>query len=175
MLKCDARNVKNFPKILLIAGIVLLLVIPGASAASSVTRSVSTSTPTSGSVVEVVLTVEDLACGGIVETLPPGCVVSDTEHPADQVSVSEHSIVFAVFGEPEIRYTFEVTAPCDGSITGTWAAFDSGKEGTIPAARIATTGGTTSSSQQSPGFSWLAGGAALCVAVLLAGRRAGGV
>jgi hypothetical protein len=156
---------------------ILLLAVPAVSAESSVLRTVTTASSDTDEQIEVILTIREIPYGGIVETLPPGCTFVTTDHPADQVSVTGESIVFAVLGEPEIRYTARVSVSCTGSITGRWAALDRGLEGTIPPDPVGAADGSaghSASLQESPGFAAFSGAAALGVALVLLGRRRGG-
>ncbi len=98
---------------------------------TSVTRTLSTTNPTSGSTFDVALNITGLEIGGIVEIIPDGFAFVSTTHPSNQTYVSGQKVVFVVVNETSIRY--EVQAPLEGSGTfgGTWYDSLNEKEGDI--------------------------------------------
>ncbi len=98
---------------------------------TSVTRTLSTTNPTSGSTFDVALNITGLEIGGIVEIIPDGFAFVSTTHPSNQTYVSGQRVVFVVVNETSIRY--EVQAPSEGSGTfsGTWYDALNEKEGDI--------------------------------------------
>ena len=151
---------------------------------TSVTRTLSTTTPTSGSTFDVTLNIIELQIGGIVETIPDGFGFVSTTHPSNQTYVSGQKVVFTVVNEASIRY--EVRAPSEGSGTfdGTWYDALNEKEGnsgstsvSVSVAETPMSSPTPTPSPQVPGFEAvfaLAGLFVVAVLFLSLFRRKGG-
>jgi hypothetical protein len=157
----------------------LLLVVPAAATGAPVTRTLSTAEPGAGEVFTVSLSIDGVALGAVVETLPPGYTFVGTDHPEDRVLVRGQQAGFAVMNDT--RITYSVRAPVSGSgaaITGTWEDFLSGAEGVVAADGIETaaeSGGADSAhpaaqAAASP-FAVLAAVAGLLIAAGRGGRR----
>ena len=86
----------------------------------SVIRSFSTTSPSSNSEFDVMLTISNLNIGGIVETLPDGFTYVSTTHPSDQVSISGQKIAFAVINDRKITYKAKAPSSGEGTFTGKW-------------------------------------------------------
>jgi hypothetical protein len=98
---------------------------------STVTRSLSTSTPTGNSIFNVTLRISNLQVGGIVETLPDGFSYVSTAHPAAQVEQSGQNLVFSVIEETEISYLVRAPSSGSGTFTGKWDNSLAGSDGEI--------------------------------------------
>jgi len=147
----------------------LLLVVPAAATGAPVTRTLSTAEPGAGEVFTVSLSIDGVALGAVVETLPPGYTFVGTDHPEDRVLVRGQQAGFAVMNDT--RITYSVRAPVSGSgaaITGTWEDFLSGAEGVVAADGIETVamsaGERPASQEAAPPFAVLAAIAALLIA-----------
>ena len=151
---------------------------------TTVTRTLSTTSPTSGSTFEVMLNIAGLQIGGIVETIPDGFAFISTTHPSNQTYISGQKVLFAVVNETSIRY--EVRAPLEGSGTfdGTWYDALNEMEGNIDSTSVSVSvaetptppsGPTPTPSSPVPGFEAVLALAGLfVVAVLFLFRRKGG-
>jgi len=107
--------------------------------------------------------VTGIPVGGIVETLPDGCVWKETDHPADRTRLSGGKAAFAVIGEETIRYRVQGPQEAAGVFTGTWEDLLTGESGTVGAA--GTHGPESSKTPvEAPGFLSVAALAALAVA-----------
>ena len=120
--------------------LLLSLLIPAVVCGAPVTRTLSTTEPGAGEVVTVSLSIDGIALGGVVETLPAGYAFAGTDHPDDHVLVRGQAIGFVVMNET--RITYSVTAPASGSgdITGTWEDFLGESEGEVAASHVAVDG-----------------------------------
>ncbi len=124
------ENNKNVPQMLLTISVVILAIsvlslapivsVKATATDTSVTRTLSTTNPTSGSTFDVALNITGLEIGGIVEIIPDGFAFVSTMHPSNQTYVSGQRVVIVVVNETSIKY--EVRAPSEGSGTfsGTW-------------------------------------------------------
>lgn len=120
--------------------LLLSLFIPAVVCGAPVTRTLSTAEPGAGEVVTVSLSIDGIALGGVVETLPAGYAFAGTDHPDDRALVRGQKIGFAVMNDT--RITYSVTAPASGSgdITGTWEDFLGESDGEIAPSHVAVDG-----------------------------------
>jgi len=120
--------------------VLLFLFVPAAVCGAPVTRTLSTAEPGAGEVFTVSLSIDGIALGGVVETLPAGYAFAGTDHPDDRVLVRGEKIGFAVMNDT--RITYSVTAPASGSgdITGTWEDFLGESHGQIAPSHVAVDG-----------------------------------
>ncbi|OPY37800.1 MAG: hypothetical protein A4E35_01082 [Methanoregula sp. PtaU1.Bin051] len=105
--------------------------------------------------VTVTLTIPPSFFGGVIETLPEGFTFSGTSHAADAVKRDGQTVIFAMTGEREIKYTILMPSAGCGYINGRWEDVGAKTSGTIPATLLVTPGADTSSctgAQKSPGF-----------------------
>jgi len=144
----------------------LLMVVPVAVSGAPVTRTLSTAEPGAGEAFTVSLSIEDVALGGVVETLPAGYAFAETDHPADRVLVRGQKIAFAVMNDTRIAYSVRAPASGSGDITGQWEDFIGEVDGAIPASHVAVDGIETAA--ESGGASPVAQEAASPFAVLAA-------
>lgn len=103
---------------------------------STVTRSLSTSTPNGNSIFNVTLQISNLQVGGIVEVLPDGFSYVSTTHPAAQVEQSGQNLVFSVIEETEISYLVRAPSSGSGTFTGKWDNSLAGSDGQISASSV---------------------------------------
>ena len=144
---------------------------------TTVTRALSTTSPTPGSTFDVTLDIIGLQIGGIVETIPDGFGFVSTTHPSNQTfNMSGQKVVFVVVNETSIRY--EVQAPSEGSGTfdGTWYDAINEMEGNVDSTSVSVSiAGTPTPSPPVPGFEAVFALAGLfVVAVRFLFRRRGG-
>lgn len=120
--------------------VLLFLFVPAAVCGAPVTRTLSTAEPGAGEVVTISLSIDGIALGGVVETLPAGYAFAGTDHPADRVLVRGQKIGFVVMNDTCITYS--VTAPASGSgdIAGTWEDFLGESDGEVAASYVAVDG-----------------------------------
>ncbi|KAF5058797.1 hypothetical protein [Methanoculleus sp.] len=118
----------------------LLMVVPVAVSGAPVTRTLSTAEPGAGEVFTVSLSIEDMALGGVVETLPGGYAFAGTGHPADRFLVRGQQVAFAVMNDTAVTYSARAPASGSGDITGTWEDYLAGSEGRIAASHVAVDG-----------------------------------
>lgn len=118
----------------------LLMVVPVAVSGAPVTRTLSTAEPGAGEAFTVSLSIEDVALGGVVETLPAGYAFAETDHPADRILVRGQKIAFAVMNDTRIAYSVRAPASGSGDITGQWEDFIGEVDGAIPASHVAVDG-----------------------------------
>ncbi len=126
------ENNKKIPRMLLtlsiaILPISMLSVAPivmaiGADTSTTVTRTLSTTSPTPGSTFDVMLNITKLQIGGIVETIPDDFAFVSTAHPSNQTDISGQKVVFALVNETVIKYKVQASSEAEGSMTfsGTW-------------------------------------------------------
>ena len=140
--KCEmGGKSKKLAVVWLVAIAIAIAIVLSALAApvvaeEKVTRSVSTTNPSSNGDFDVTLTI-GFQIGGIIETIPDGFTFVSTTHPPGQYNVSGQNIRFVVLNEPEIKYT--VKAPSSGSETlkGVWADVLSATNGTLADTNVA--------------------------------------
>ncbi|WP_292490274.1 hypothetical protein [Methanoculleus sp. 10] len=118
----------------------LLMVVPAAASGTPVTRALSTAEPGAGETFTVSLSIEGMALGGVVETLPAGYAFAGTDLPDDRVLVREQKIAFAVMNDTRITYSVRAPASGSGEITGRWEDFIGGTDGAVPASHVAVDG-----------------------------------
>lgn len=140
----------RLPRLLLAICIICAVAVPALAAETEITRVIASPSPDPGADMEVVLNTAGLRFGGVVEKLPKGFDFVGTGHPPEQVSVSGNNVVFAVMGEPEIRYTVRAPASGGGTVSGSWEDLETGAKGEIAATQVAVAG--SAPPQESPGF-----------------------
>ncbi len=158
----------------------LLIIVPAAASGIPITRTLSTAEPGPGEIFTVSLSIEGVALGGVVETLPAGYTFAGTDLPGDRVLVREEKIAFAVMNDTPITYSVQAPASGSGDITGTWEDFLGRANGTIPASHVAVGGietaapesGGANPTAQKAGSSPLAVLAAVAGFLAVAGRGA---
>jgi len=145
---------------------------------TTITRTLSTTTPTPGSTFDVTLDIAGLQIGGVVETIPDGFAFVSTTHPSNQTfNMSGQKVVFVVVNETSIKY--KVRAPSEGSGTfgGMWYDALNEKEGNSGSTSVSVSMVETPSPAV-PGFGavfGLAGLFVVAVRFLFSRRRKGGV
>jgi hypothetical protein len=120
--------------------VILLMVVPVAASGALVIRSLSTAEPGDGEVFTVSLSIEGIALGGVVETLPAGYVFVETDHPDDRVLVRGQQIAFAVMNDTHITYSVRAPGAGSGDITGQWEDFINESDGQVAASHVAVDG-----------------------------------
>ncbi|PKL62336.1 MAG: hypothetical protein CVV31_06505 [Methanomicrobiales archaeon HGW-Methanomicrobiales-2] len=120
--------------------VILLMVVPVAASGAPVIRSLSTAEPGAGEVFDVSLSIEGVALGGVVETLPAGYAFAGTDHPDDRVLVRGQQVAFAVMNDTRITYSVRAPAAGSGDITGQWEDFLGESDGQVGAAHVAVDG-----------------------------------
>lgn len=145
---------------------------------TSVTRTLSTTTPTSGSTFDVTLNIIELQIGGIVETIPDGFGFVSTTHPSNQTYVSGQKVVFVVVNETSIKYKVRAPSEGCGTFSGTWCDALNEMEGNVDSTSISVSmAETPTPSPPVPGFEAVFGLAGLFVVAVLflfSRRRKGG-
>ena len=167
----------------LVCIVLLLLVVPAAATSTPVARTLSTNEPGAGEVFTVSLSIEGMALGAVVETLPTGYAFAGTDHPEDRVLVRGQQAGFAVMNDTLITYSVQAPATGSGDITGTWEDFLTGSEGAVVPSHVAVGGIETAAEstgaksalpaaqEAAPPFAVLAAVAVLLVAAGRGGRR----
>ena len=120
--------------------LLMLMIVPLAACASPVTRTLSTAEPGAGEVFTVSLSIEGVALGGVVETLPAGYAFVATDLADDRVLVRGQQIAFAVMNDSRITYQVRAPASGSGDITGRWEDFLGESDGPVPASHVAADG-----------------------------------
>ena len=120
--------------------LLLTLLVPAVVCGAPVTRTLSTTEPGAGEVVTVSLSIDGIALGGVVETLPAGYAFAGTDHPDDHVLVRGQSIGFVVMNDTWITYQVQAPASGSGDITGVWENFLSEADGEVAASHVAVDG-----------------------------------
>lgn len=118
----------------------LIMVVPVAASGTAVTRALSTAEPGAGETFTVSLSIEGMALGGVVETLPAGYAFAGTDLPDDRVLVREQKIAFAVMNDTRITYSVRAPASGSGDITGRWEDFLGESDGQVAASHVAADG-----------------------------------
>lgn len=113
---------------------------------STVTRSLSTSTPTGNSIFNITLQISNIQVGGIVETIPDGFSYVSTTHPEAQVEQSGQNLVFSVIGETEFSYLVRAPSSGSGTFTGEWDNTLDGTNGQISDSSVTVKGSKSSGS-----------------------------
>lgn len=111
----------------IISMIACALLVQGA-VAGFVERSIE---PAGDSTYRVVLTIDGDTVAGIIESLPPGTVITDVSLPADQYRLDGTTISLAVIGETRVTYLVHGPVDPTGAIRGKWTDFLVGGEGTV--------------------------------------------
>ena len=130
----------SLPANRLLSLLLLALLIPAVVCGAPVIRTLSTTEPGAGEVVTVSLSIDGIALGGVVETLPAGYAFAGTDHPADRVAVRGQSIGFVVMNETDITYQVQAPASGSGDIAGVWEDFLGEADGEIAASHVAVDG-----------------------------------
>lgn len=130
----------SIPANRLVCIVLLLLVVPAAATGTPVARTLSTAEPGAGEVFTVSLSLEGVALGAVVETLPAGYTFAGTDHPEDRVLVRGQQAGFAVMNDTRITYSLRAPATGSGDITGTWEDFLAGSEGAVAPSHVAVDG-----------------------------------
>lgn len=138
---------------------ILIVLLAAPVTAANIERFVTSS----GDGLDVTLVVTGIPVGGIVETLPDGCVWKETDHPADRTRLSGGKAAFAVIGEETIRYRVQGPQEAAGVFTGTWEDLLTGESGTVGAAETHDPE-SSKTPVEAPGFLSVAALAALAVA-----------
>ena len=120
--------------------VMVLMVVPVAASGAPVIRSLSTAEPGEGEVFTVSLSIEGMALGGVVETLPAGYAFVETGHPDDRVLVRGQQVAFAVMNDTAIAYSVRAPAAGSGDITGQWEDFINESDGPTLASHVAVNG-----------------------------------
>ncbi len=190
------ENNKKVPQMLLTISVVILAIsvlsfapignVKATATDTSVTRTLSTTNPTSGSTFEVMLNITGLEIGGIVEIIPDGFAFVSTMHPSNQTYLSGQRVVFVVVNETSIKYEVRAQSEGSGTFSGTWYHSLNEKEGDIErtdvSVKVAETytpspSPTSTPSPPVPGFEAvfaLAGLFVVAVPFLFRRRRRGG-
>lgn len=148
-------------KVLILFLCICLTSLPCLAGAADVERTLSTPAPGAGSVVDVTLSIEEIAAGGVVEHLPPGFAFAGSSLPADRVAADEERICFALLNETSVSYQIVAPEKGSGEITGEWYDFVERLNGTIQPSRIGVDGAGVTETTGSP-----APAPALIIAVL---------
>lgn len=122
--------------VVLLAAIVLSVLAAPVVAEEKVTRSVSTTNPSSNEDFDVTLMV-GFQIGGIVETIPDDFSFVSTTHPHEQYNVSGQNIRFVVINEPEIKYSVKAPSSGSGTFKGVWVDVLSATNGTLVDTNVA--------------------------------------
>ena len=154
------ENNKKIPRMLLTLSVAILAIsvlalapivnVKATATGTTITRTLSTTSPTSDSTFDVMLNIAWLQIGGVVETIPDGFAFISTTHPSNQTYVSGQKVVFTVVNETSIRY--EVRAPLEGSGTfdGTWYDALNEMEGNIDSTSVSVSVAETPMSSPTP-------------------------
>jgi len=157
-----SENNKKIPRMLLTSSVAILAIsllllslapivnVKATATDTTITRTLSTSYPTSDSTFDVTLNIAGLRIAGIVETIPADFAFVSTTHPLNQTYVSGQKVVFTVVNETSIRY--EVRAPSEGSGTfgGTWYDALNETEGNIDSTSVSVSVAETPTLPSSP-------------------------
>ncbi|QSZ66213.1 hypothetical protein RJ40_01215 [Methanofollis aquaemaris] len=125
--------------------------LPTLAGAADVERTLSTPAPEDGSVVDVTLSIEEIAAGGVIEHLPPDFVFAGSTLPADRVAADKNQICFALLNETSVTYQIVAPDKGGGEITGEWYDFVNRLNGTIQASRIGVDGAGVATTTGAPG------------------------
>jgi hypothetical protein len=98
---------------------------------TTVTRLLSTTNPTSGSMFDVTLNITGLEIGSFVETIPDGFAFVRTTHPSNQTYISGQKVVFVIVNETLIKYEAQALSEGSGTFSGMWYDALNEKEGDI--------------------------------------------
>ncbi|WP_292365562.1 MULTISPECIES: hypothetical protein [unclassified Methanoculleus] len=163
----------GFPANRLFCLVLLFLFVPAAVCGAPVTRALSTAEPGNGEIFTASLSIDGIALGGVVETLPAGYVFVATDHPDDRVLVRGQQVAFLVTNDTQITYSVMAPASGSGDITGTWEDFLGESDGQIAASHVAVDGIETAAEsggenpaapEAAPQFAVVAAAAALLIA-----------
>ncbi|MCK9307824.1 MAG: hypothetical protein M0P17_09890 [Methanoculleus sp.] len=130
----------GLPENRLLCLVILLMIVPVAASGAPVVRSLSTAEPGEGEVFTVSLSIDGMALGGVVETLPAGYAFVATDHPDDRVLVRGQQVAFAVMNDTHITYSVRAPGTGSGDITGTWEDFINESDGPILVSHVAVDG-----------------------------------
>lgn len=158
-------------KVLTLFLCICLAGLPTLVGAADVERTLSTPAPADGSVVDVTLSIEEIAAGGVIEHLPPGFVYAGSSLPADRVAANENRVCFALLNETSVTYQIVAPEKGSGEITGEWYDFINQINGNIQASRIGVDGAGVAETTSSPGPAPALVIAALAGLIIARGRR----
>lgn len=112
-------------KIILVVLAIIIFVISTSSVATikatdtRVTRTLSTTNPNTGAILEVTLNITGLQIGGIVETIPDGFKYVGTDYSLNRTSVSDNKVAFAIINTTRISYRVKALSG-RGNFSGIW-------------------------------------------------------
>lgn len=122
-------------KIILVVLAIIIFVISTSSVAAikatdtRVTRTLSTTNPNAGAILEVTLNITGLQIGGIVETIPDGFKYVGTDYTSNRTSVSDNKVAFVIINTTRLSYRVKALYG-RGNFSGIWEDYlktDSGK------------------------------------------------
>ncbi len=119
---------------------------------------------------EVVLTLDGMKTGGIIEKLPDGVVFQSSSVEDYKISQSGNNLIFAVMNDSQIHYLIKTTDSDPSKITGMWEDIIAEKRGEISNAEKNSLPVNSDSvphmTPESPGFQ---GTAVICALTFLLG------
>ncbi len=115
---------------------IILCIVPAAAEDVTVERTLSAADIAQGNNLEVMLSVEGIQAGGIVETIPDGFTFVGTDHPADRYGISGQKVLFSVIGENEIAYRVQARTVGTWTFSGAWDDAVSMTNGTIAESQV---------------------------------------
>ena len=155
-----SENNKKISQMLLILSVAILAIsvlalapivnVKATATDTTITRTLSTTSPTSDSTFDVMLNIAGLQIGGIVETIPDGFAFVSTTHPSNQTYISRQKVVFVVVNEASIKYEAQAPSEGSGAFGGTWYDALSGKEGDIESTSVSVSVAKTPTPSPSP-------------------------
>lgn len=108
-----------------------------------VTRTLSTTNPNAGALIEVTLNITGLQIGGIIEIIPDGFKYVGTDYLSNRTSVSGNKVAFAIINTTEINYTVKAMYG-SGNFSGIWEDYLSETNGKVEGmAYVSVYGGAT--------------------------------
>lgn len=119
--------------VLVMSIFLMFLAIAPSVGAASVERTLMPLEPGAGSEFDVILTIEDIRVGGIVESIPAGYTYLGSDCSSVRVSDSGDEIAFAILNESTITYRLRAPDTGCGSIIGIYEDFLAGETGGIAA------------------------------------------
>lgn len=145
-INMNENNYKKMSQMLLIFSVAILAIsalslapivnVKATATDTAITRTLSTTSPTTDSTFDVMLNITGLQIGGIVETIPAGFAFVSTTHPVNQTYVSGQKVVFVVVNETSIKYEAQALSEGSGTFGGTWYDALSEKEGDIESTSV---------------------------------------
>jgi hypothetical protein len=169
--------------VIILSFLMLLSVIAPSAGAIPVVRTLMPPEPGAGSDFDVILTIDGIRAGGIVETIPAGYSYLGSDCTNVRVSDSGDMIAFAILNTSVITYRLRAPSAGCGSIVGVYEDYITNETGEIaatpageadqclPASRTAEAT-TVPQTHESPTL-WAAALAGAAIAALL-GRRSDG-